>query len=161
MDKIVDIASAIKLSKKLQSQGKSIVLAGGCFDLLHVGHITFLEKAKATGDSLFILLESDERIKKIKGENRPINNQHDRALILSAIQTVDYIILLSSDFKDQDYASLISKLKPSIIAITKGDPNKKQKELQGQTSGSIVKEVIDVISDISTTRLVKLLGEEL
>lgn len=161
MDKIVDIKKAIKLSEGLRKEGKVVVLAGGCFDLLHIGHITFLEKAKAEGDALFIFLEADEHIRAIKGEDRPVNNQEDRAKILAALEPVDFVILLPPDLKDEDYNSMIKQINPDIIAITKGDPFKLQKERQAKNAGGRLIEVTHVISDKSTSRLIKLLGEGL
>ena len=75
---------------------KNIVLVGGCFDIVHLGHLIFLEKAKAKGDILIVLLESDENIRKNKGQNRPINNQEDRALFLSKLKMVDKLDILQS-----------------------------------------------------------------
>lgn len=161
MNKIVDVNKAIILSKKLRDQGKTVVLVGGCFDILHIGHITFLEKAKESGDSLFVFLEPDESIKKLKGKNRPINNQENRAKILSALESVDYVILLPPHLTDIDYDHMIIQLKPAIIATTRGDVHRKNKERQAALIKSKVIEVTDYIRDQSTSRLVKLLGSEL
>src|SRR3990167_134264 len=119
MDKVVSIEKAIQITNHLNNQRKRIVLTGGCFDILHIGHISFLENAKKEGDVLFVLLESDESIKKLKGDNRPINNQEDRAKILESLKIVDYIIRLPYFENDKDYDKLISSLKPDIIATTK------------------------------------------
>lgn len=161
VNKIVKIEEAIKAAKSLQAEGKILVLAGGCFDILHIGHITFLEKAKGAGDALFVLLEPDIKIKKLKGSNRPINNQEDRAKILTALSSVDYVILLPSSLTDQDYFDIINKLKPDIIAVTKGDTKKNKKEQQALAAGGKVLVVTNIISDTSTSKLVKLLGEDL
>ncbi len=161
MNKILTIENAIRIAQNLRSKKKSIVLAGGCFDILHIGHITFLEKARAQGDNLFIFLESDNTIKKLKGENRPVNHQADRAKILSALESVDVIILLNSGLADTDYDEMITQLKPDIIAVTNGDKNKKQKEQQAKKINSRLIEVTPVISDQSTSRLIKLLGNDL
>lgn len=161
MDKVVRLEQAIEIAHNLKMGGKRIVLVGGCFDILHIGHITFLRRARAAGDVLFVILESDETIKRIKGENRPINNQEDRARILAAIEVVDEVILLSPHLKDQDYEELIVKLKPAIIATTQGDVNRHHKERQANLVGAEIIEVTDVISDQSTTRLVRILGKDL
>lgn len=161
MKKIVTVQQAIQIAKKLHKETKSIVLVGGCFDILHIGHITFLEKAKESGDSLFVFLEPDESIKKLKGENRPINNQENRAKILSALESVDYVILLPLHLTDIDYDRMIIQLKPAIIATTRGDVHRKQKARQAALIKSKVIEVTDYIRDQSTSRLVKLLGSEL
>ncbi len=161
MDKIFTIDQAVEKRIELRNKGKRIVLVGGCFDILHVGHIIFLEKAKAAGDVLFVLLEADERIKKLKGENRPINNQKDRAKILSSLACVDAVIKLPSDITDQDYDDMISKLRPHVFAVTHRDPNRRHKERQAKIVDAEIIEVTDIISDQSTSRLVELLGNEL
>ena len=161
MNKIVTTEQAVIIANKLHKNGKTIVLAGGCFDLLHVGHLTFLENAKAAGNSLFIFLESDASIKKKKGENRPINNQADRAKILAAFQVVDYVILLPENLNDKDYDDMIMKLKPSVIATTAGDLHKNHKERQAAKVGCRVIEVTQVVKDKSTSRMIKLLENEL
>jgi FAD synthetase len=116
---------------EIKNLPKNTVLVGGCFDILHLGHIVFLEKAKAAGDYLVVLLESDETIKRLKGTKRPINSQADRAKLLSAIKFVDYIILLP-EMKNEDYDQLILNLKPSVIATTKGDPGIIHKKRQSK-----------------------------
>jgi D-beta-D-heptose 7-phosphate kinase/D-beta-D-heptose 1-phosphate adenosyltransferase len=160
MGKIVSVSKIKSLSAKLKSENeqsssssKKIVLAGGCFDILHIGHMEFLKNAKAAGDILILLLESDESIKNLKGEKRPINNQKNRAYILSSVEYVDYIIPLEKPFKDEDYQDLISKIKPDIIAITKGDPNQSKKILQAKSVGGKVKVVLKNSPEHSTTKL--------
>ncbi|MBU3978874.1 adenylyltransferase/cytidyltransferase family protein [Patescibacteria group bacterium] len=161
MKKIVTVQQAIQIAEKLHKETKHIVLVGGCFDILHIGHITFLQKAKAAGDSLFVFLESDESITKLKGKKRPINNQEDRAKILGALESVDYVILLPPRLADTDYDRMIIQIKPAIIAITSGDPYKKQKKRQAALIDSRMIEATDFISDQSTSRLVKFLGKKL
>lgn len=161
MDKIVTVGQAIQIAQDFHKKSKRIVLVGGCFDILHIGHITFLERAKAAGDVLFVLLEADESIRKIKGENRPISNQEDRARILAAIEVVDEVILLSPDLKGQDYDELIMQLKPAIIATTQGDPKRYLKERQASFVNARIIDVTDVIRGQSTTRLIRLLGKDL
>ena len=118
----IKIDKAIEISNKLRKQGKSIVVAGGCFDILHVGHVRFLQSAKKLGDVLFVLLESDKNVKKLKGETRPINSQKDRAEILSSLKSVDYVVFLPRMKSDEDYDKLITCLKPNILATTENDP---------------------------------------
>lgn len=161
MEKIVTVQQAMQIAEELRKETKHIVLVGGCFDVLHIGHITFLEKAKATGDSLFVFLESDESIQKLKGKKRPINNQEDRAKILAAFESVDYVILLPPHLTDIDYDRMIIQIKPDIIATTQGDLHRKNKERQATLINCKVIEVTDYIRDQSTTRLVELLGKEL
>ncbi len=160
-EKIVSVDDAIKVAEKLRTQGKKIVLAGGCFDILHVGHINFLKEAKKQGDVLMLLLESDERIRQLKGKSRPVNFQKDRAFVLTAVSPVDYILLLPLLKNDAAYDEMISRLKPAIIATTKGDPYKIHKKRQAKQTGCDLVEVTDHISNQSTTRLAALLRDTL
>lgn len=161
MNKILSIEKAIKISKKLQSENKTIVLAGGVFDILHIGHVKFLEKAKQRGDILFVLLESDDNVKRLKGKNRPINSQKNRAIILAALYAVDYVVLFPMLKTDAEYDKVISQIRPSIIATTAKDPNILHKRRQAnQISGKVVN-VLKRISDQSTTRLAKLINQDL
>ena len=160
MGKILNIDQAVKISKKLRERGRTIVLAGGCFDILHIGHIDFLNEAKKRGDVLFVLLESDEIIRKIKGNNRPINTQVDRARILSALLSVDYVIILPQFTKDKEYDDIVTRIKPDIIATTEGDKYREHKERQAKLTGARVVDVVKNISNKSTTKLIKLLSED-
>lgn len=158
MTKIISIKQLSKTIKLLKSQNKKTVLAGGCFDILHLGHITFLEKARSKGDYLILLLESDQKIKQQKGNDRPINDQKTRAKILSLIQVVDLIIMLPLLDADSDYDQLITKLSPDIIAITKDDPQLLHKKRQAKLTNAKLIEVVARIKNQSTSRLAKLVG---
>lgn len=155
--KLITVSKAVNFVFKLKQQGKKVVLAGGCFDILHAGHIAFLEKAKKSGDVLFLLLESDQAIRKLKGKKRPINKQSIRAKILSAVEFVDFIILLPKPFTTNDYQGLVKKLEPDVIAVTAGDPNLKEKKFQAKEVGGVVKVVLKKLPDLSTTKLIDFL----
>lgn len=157
MKKIVSLTQSYNYAAEFKFGGKRIVLAGGCFDILHVGHIKFLEKAKKTGDKLILLLESDEAIKNLKGDNRPVNTQSNRAKILSAIESVDLVVLLPRPFDTNDYRNLVNKISPNIIAVTSGDPNINEKKLQARKVNGIVRVVLKKIPDHSTTKLINFL----
>ena len=159
MSKIINLKDAIKISKSIKNEGESIVLAGGFFDILHPGHIKFLENAKKHGDYLFILLENDNKAKEIKGPKRPINSQKDRAKILSFLPSVDYIFLLSDMTNNNYYDKIILQLKPDIIATTDKDPFINHKERQAKLVNGKVVSVIKRISDHSTTKLVNLMSK--
>lgn len=159
MDKIFSVEQVDKIAQKLHKSKKRLILLGGCFDLLHIGHITFLEEAKKYGDYLVVLLESDETIAKEKGPYRPINSQEDRAKILAALSSVDVVIKLNPQMNDKDYDNLVFMIKPAIIATTKGDSNRYHKERQANQIGAEVIDVTPHISDKSTTKLIKLLNE--
>lgn len=96
--------------KKLKEEGKTVVTTNGCFDILHVGHVRYLEKAKSFGDVLIVALNSDKSVKSIKGESRPINNENDRAEVLSALKSVDYVVL----FDEDSPIDLLLQIKPDV-----------------------------------------------
>ena len=98
------------LLKRLKEQGKTIVTTNGCFDILHVGHVRYLEKAKSFGDVLIVALNSDKSVKSIKGESRPINNENDRAEVLSGLKSVDYVVL----FDEDSPIDLLLQIKPDV-----------------------------------------------
>lgn len=140
---------------RLTQNDSGVVLAGGCFDLLHPGHFAFLNAAYAQGDRLIILLESDEQIKKSKGASRPINNQKVRANnLINQTATTD-VILLEGILNDTDYDEIVTLLKPAIIATTENDPYKFHKERQAVLIGATVKEVIKRLEDYSTTKILE------
>jgi|SRR3989344_599572 len=158
--KILTVGESIRLSEKLRQQGRQIVLVGGCFDILHLGHINFLENSKNLGDTLFVLLESDEAVKKLKGKNRPINNQRQRAQVLSALSVVDCVVLLPLMKTDRDYDKLIAQIKPAFIGTTENDPNIEHKIRQAKMLNAKMKIVTKRIKSKSTTKLARLISEE-
>ena len=95
----------------LKAQKKSIVFTNGCFDILHIGHIHYLEAAKSLGDVLIIGLNTDKSVSDLKGPERPINQQDDRANVLSALRAVDVVVL----FDESTPLSLISEIMPDIL----------------------------------------------
>ena len=135
------------------------VIVGGCFDLLHYGHITFLKKAKELGDTLIVLLESDEKVRRLKGDTRPIHNQNQRKEMLESLSFVDEVIILPAVTTDQFYADLVDQIRPDIIAATEGDPMVEQKRKQATWFGAQLV-VIPKIHTPSTSQLAKLLGLE-
>lgn len=160
MAKILNLEKAIITAKILNLEKKSIVLAGGCFDILHIGHIKFLEQAKKKGDYLFILLESDQSVRRLKGQNRPINLVFDRAQILAAINSVDYIIPLERVIESKDYDNIVEKIHPSIIAVTKNDKALIHKKRQAKKINAKVVSVIDRLEDKSTTKLAEIISKD-
>jgi len=136
-----------------------IVLAGGCFDILHVGHVRFLSEANKMGDYLVILLESDTKVKKLKGENRPIFVQQERAEMLSALESVDLVVLLPVLENDSDYLNLVTEIKPDVIAVTENDPLVERKQFQARQIGAELK-VVSLAESFSTSKMAKILGVE-
>lgn len=159
MSNILNIHEGIETANKLRQEKKHIVLAGGCFDILHIGHITFLEEAKKKADFLVVLLESDEAVRKNKEDGRPIQKQEDRARILSSLRFVDYVVLLPNALNDKEYDHLVKAIKPAIIATTKGDPQRQHKERQGKAIHARVVDVTERIPDTSSSRMAMLLSK--
>lgn len=98
----------------IHNSGKTVVCTNGCFDILHVGHVRYLEATKAFADFSIVLLNSDKSVKSIKGPTRPINNELDRAELLSALKCVDYVVL----FDEDSPRNLLDEIKPDVY--TKG-----------------------------------------
>lgn len=136
-----------------------IVLVGGCFDLLHFGHIHFLKTAKSHGDRLVVALESDENVKRMKGDARPIHTQAQRKVMLESLSFVDEVIALPTMHGDRDYDAFVNKLNPSVIAVTEADPILEKKRQQAEKTGARLV-IIPKIHTPSTSQLVKLLGLE-
>jgi rfaE bifunctional protein nucleotidyltransferase chain/domain len=135
------------------------VLVGGCFDILHFGHISFLKQAKAHGDRLVVALESDENVKRMKGDMRPIHSQQQRKDMLEAVSCVDEVIPLLPMHTDKEYFDLVNKIKPDVIAVTEGDVALEKKKEQAKISDAELI-IIPKIHTPSTSQLAKLLGLE-
>jgi len=135
------------------------VLAGGCFDMLHFGHISFLSEAKSHGDYLVVALESDENVRRMKGETRPIHSQIQRKAMLESLRFVDEVIALPPMKTDEEYAKLVADVQPGVIALTEGDGMEDKKRKHAAAVGAHVV-VISKIHTPSTSQLAKLVGLE-
>jgi len=111
LDKIEPLALLKTTVTAWQKEGKKVVFTNGVFDLLHLGHVTYLAKAAELGDKLIIGLNADSSVKRIKGEDRPINDQNNRAALLAALFFVDSVVL----FEEDTPLNLISSLLPNIL----------------------------------------------
>jgi len=109
--KILTSTQATTKCKNLRSKNKKVVFTNGVFDILHRGHVEYLAKAKSFGDVLIVGLNSDLSVRKLKGKNRPVQKQADRAIILLALESVDYVII----FGEQTPLNLIRLLKPKVL----------------------------------------------
>lgn len=154
MKKIINFENLQQEIEKIKSQG-SIVLVGGCFDILHTGHKTFLDAAKKEANTLIVLLESDKSVQKRKGDKRPVNSQKNRASILASIPSVSHIVLLPEFKNDQDYYKLTKLIKPAIIAVTENDPLLIIKQDQAKMVGGRVIQVIKRVPNKSTSQLIE------
>lgn len=144
--------SKIDLYKKLFHEKKT-VLVGGCFDLIHFGHLQFLKKAKKAGEFLIVTLESDEFIKKNKREN-PIHNQSERAEVLSSLNTVDLIVKLPYFLNNDEYHNMVKTINPKIVAVTEGDPQLENKRKQIEEIGGQLKVVTPLLKKFSTRKII-------
>jgi len=138
---------------------KRIVLVGGCFDILHAGHIEFLTRAKQLGDVLIVALESDQNVTERKGKLRPIHSQNQRKTMLEALTVVDQVVSLPHMRSDSEYLELVTHIKPHVIAVTAGDPYLSHKEKQAKIIGARVAEIPKIMTP-STSQLTKLIGLE-
>lgn len=139
------------LASKLHSQGKKIVFTNGCFDILHVGHVKYLEVAKSYGDVLILGLNADSSVRKLKGPTRPINTQDDRAYILASLESVDYVVI----FEEETPYELIKLIKPHVL-VKGGDY--KGKEVVGQDIADELK-LVQFVDGKSTTNTIKRIQE--
>lgn len=108
---ILEIQDFISIKDKIKADNKKIVFTNGCFDILHKGHAAYLNLAKSLGDILVVGINSDNSVKKLKGENRPVNNESDRAFLLDNLKSVDYVLIFN---EDTPY-NLIKKINPDYL----------------------------------------------
>lgn len=131
-------------------RGETIVMTNGCFDILHAGHISYLEKARALGDRLIIAVNDDDSVKRLKGETRPLNPLEDRMKVLEALSCVDWVVPFSEDTPER----LISRLLPDILV--KGGDYKPEEIAGGKqvsdNGGKVI--VLDFLDGYSTTKLI-------
>jgi D-beta-D-heptose 7-phosphate kinase/D-beta-D-heptose 1-phosphate adenosyltransferase len=149
-EKIIDISKIEEFIFEIKKQNKKIVFSNGCFDIIHRGHVEYLAKASNFGDILIIGLNSDNSVRKLKGENRPVQDQNTRALILSAFSFIDFVII----FDQETPYELIKLIKPDFLV--KG-ADYKPEEIVGydilQNYGGQVK-TIELVKGHSTTNII-------
>jgi len=150
-NKIQSLPQLITTVENWKSEHKKIVFTNGCFDILHLGHIDYLEKARAKGDKLILGLNSDSSIKILKGENRPINNEEFRGRMLAALSFIDALVI----FDEQTPLKLIETVKPDILV--KGNDylteNIVGAEFVLKNGGSV--ETVELVKGYSTTNLIE------
>ena len=148
--KIKDRKKLMGIIKELRAKGKRIVFTNGCFDLLHIGHVRYLEEAKALGDVLIVGVNSDTSVRKLKGPQRPILPEEERTEILSGLGCVDYVTL----FGETDPLKLITSLHPDVL-VKGGDWTKEQivgREVVERSGGEVV--IIPFVGKASTSNLI-------
>ncbi len=143
-----DIAAFCEILRK---GGQKIVFTNGCFDILHAGHVMYLEAAKAQGDVLVLGLNTDESVRRLKGPERPVNNELDRAKVVGALKAVDYVVF----FGEQTAEAVISEVKPDVY-VKGGDYTLETLPEAGivQSYGGKVA-FIDMLEGRSTTNIIK------
>jgi len=146
-----DLKKLKELVEDLKSQGKRIVFTNGCFDILHAGHVDYLEKAKSFGDILIVGMNSDDSIRRIKGEKRPIVPESYRARVLVGLRAVDYVFI----FTDDTPYEVIKTVKPHVLV--KGADWELEKIVGREFAERV--ERIPFKYDISTTRIIEKIKE--
>jgi len=136
-----------RLSKTLHKEAKKIVFTNGCFDILHIGHVKYLETAKSYGDILIVGLNADASVKRLKGDTRPINTQEDRAYLLASLGAVDYVVT----FEEDTPYELIKIIKPHIL-VKGGDY--KGKEVVGQDIAEELR-LVNFVEGKSSTKIIE------
>ncbi len=148
-DKIYKLPDLLEKVKEWKAGGKRIVFTNGCFDIMHLGHVDYLEKAKAEGDILIVGLNSDLSTRNIKGPERPIVDENSRSRTLAAMEFVDAVVLFDEDTP----FNLINKILPDILI--KGKDYKVENivgaDVVIQNNGKII--TIDLVEGYSTTRI--------
>lgn len=150
--KIVSLKKAAALRAALRRGGKKAVFTNGCFDLLHAGHIASLEKARSLGDFLFLGLNSDASVRRLKGPTRPFNKAGDRAIVLAALQAVDAVVIFGEDTP----LKVIKALRPDILA--KGADYRKGTVVGAEFAGRVA--LIPLLKGRSTTALAVKMGKK-
>jgi glycerol-3-phosphate cytidylyltransferase len=152
---IVERHNIKELCEQLKSDGKTIVFTNGCFDILHSGHVFYLQKAKQQGDILILGLNSDASVRRLKGEKRPINNENDRAIVISELKSIDYVVI----FEEDTPLEIISLIVPDILV--KGGDYKKEdvvgKDIVENNGGEVV--IIPFVDGKSTTNIINKINE--
>ena len=137
-------------------QGKTIAFTNGCFDILHAGHVSYLRAAACQGDLLVVALNSDKSIRKLKGKGRPVNHEADRVMVLSALESVDYVVVFSQDTPK----TLLRKIKPDVLV--KGDEYAHDQvvghEIVESYGGKIA--LVPMVKGRSTTNIIRKIGSD-
>ena len=152
-DKILTPDKLAPWRAALRTDGRKLVVTNGCFDLLHRGHVTYLESARALGDALLVGVNSDASVKELKGPHRPVNGEADRAAVLAALQSVDGVYV----FTDRTALRFLATVEPDLY-IKGGDYtldtiNQEERRLVEKLGGKVV--VLPVVPGKSTTALLE------
>ena len=155
-EKILSLAKLLGVRKGLRAAGQRVVFTNGVFDLLHVGHVRYLHQARSLGDALVVGINSDRTVRELKGEARPVTNESERAEILAALRSVDYVVI----FDDISPRSLIAQLLPDVL-VKGGDWGLDQihgREEVEAAGGRVVS--LRFVDGASTTRIIEKMKEQ-
>ena len=155
METIITFEKIKNFSKLIKAKKLKIVLVGGVFDIVHIGHVEFLKRAKKEGNVLVVLLESDQNVELRKGKGKPVNSQKDRARVLVGLKAVDYVVCLPFMKSDRDYDQVIQALEPEVIATTAGDPGIEHKKRTAKLVGAELKIVTKLLEGYSTGEIIQ------
>lgn len=111
MKELLSLNEFLEIRKKIKQEGKKLVFTNGCFDIIHRGHVSYLNRAKALGDYLVVALNSDESVRRLKGEGRPINKLEDRAFVVANLKAVDFVV----SFDEDTPFKIISAIIPDVL----------------------------------------------
>ena len=150
MGKLLTQEDIINIVKEKRSKGETFSATNGCFDILHVGHVRYLQKTKELADYSIVMLNSDVSVKKLKGDSRPINNEIDRAEILCALNCVDYVVL----FEEISPGKLLEAIKPNIYTKGADYTLETLPEKDIVQRNNIKVEFIDFVQGKSTTNVI-------
>ena len=156
MGKIVKQNEIIDIVQNGQKNNKTYVVTNGCFDILHVGHVRYLQKTSTFADYTIVLLNSDISVESLKGEGRPINCEADRAEILSALSCVDYVVL----FDEKSPAKLLDDIKPDVYTKGADYTIETLPERDIVLKNNIKVEFIEFVDGKSTTNVINKISEK-
>ncbi len=144
-----------ELMQKLHNDNKTVVMTNGCFDILHVGHVRYLQKTKSFADISVVLLNSDKSVRSIKGPERPINNENDRAEILCALSFVDYVVL----FDEDSPRNILDEMKPDVYTKGADYTMETLPEADIMKKNGTKVEFIDFVKGKSTTNIINKINQ--
>lgn len=145
--KLKDLEQLLPVLAQLKKDGKQVVFTNGVFDIIHKGHVAYLQEARKLGDVLVVGLNSDQSVKKLKGPNRPLHTAEDRAYVLAGLQCIDLIII----FEEETPLQLLSQIKPHVLV--KGGDYRLEDVVGREFADKTV--LIDFVQGYSTTRIIE------
>ncbi len=156
MGEVVKKDELIKIVENLKKEGKKVVFTNGCFDILHIGHVRYLKASSKCGDVLIVGLNSDKSVRAIKGETRPINNENDRAELLSELNFVDYVVI----FDENSPSKLLEEIKPTIYTKGADYTLETLPEAKVAKENNIEVKFIELVQGKSTTNIIKTINSD-